>query len=383
MGAATAATGPAGAGGTARGAGPGRIYRVGFVMEYLVGHVTFAKMLQRVVERDPSVQAEWLLVEPTTGLWPATMFPFSRNYTLRSSANARRMVGRAGRFDVVFLHTQTLALFSGLLARRVPSVLSTDATPKNMDEAFPTHRQQSPPVEELKRRFLGPVLRRPTYTMPWSEWCARSLVDDYGADPRRMHMVRPGVDLERWPAPPRASRGPLRVLFVGAEFERKGGPHLLAALAALEAEWECDIVTKSDVPGGDRVRVHRDLGQHDPRLHALFAAADVFVLPTLGDAMPWVIIEAMASGLAVVSTRIGAVPELVLDGATGLLVGPGDVAGLAEALKRLAARPEVRLGMGAAARRRAEEMFDERRNGPQVLELLKRAADEAGPARSR
>ena len=66
---------------------PGRIYRVGFIIEYSIGHVTFAKMLQRVVQADPSVEADWFLIGPTTKLWPAAMFPFSRNYSLAVSAS--------------------------------------------------------------------------------------------------------------------------------------------------------------------------------------------------------------------------------------------------------------------------------------------------------
>ena len=358
----------------------GQPYRIGFVMEYSIGHVTFTQMLQRVVERDPSVRAEWFLIGPTTEVWPATMFPFSRNYTLSASASARRMVGRAPAFDVLFMHTQTVTLFMASLMRRLPSVISTDGTPKNIDESWPWHHEASRPVAAVKRRLLGSVLRRATYMMPWSEWCARSLVSDYGVEPGRARIVRPGVDVASWDVGPRTGGGPLRVLFVGGVFERKGGPDLLAALQALDVDWECDIVTKSDVPGGPRVRVHRHLDQDDPELRALFGAADVFVLPTVGDTMGLAIVEAMAAGLPVVSTRIGALSEVVLEGTTGFLVQPGDVAALAEALKRLAARPELRREMGAAARRRACQLFDERVNGPEVLELLKTAADEGAGA---
>ena len=118
-------------------------------------------------------------------------------------------------------------------------------------------------------------------------------------------------------------------------------------------------------------------------MRALFAAADVFVLPTAGETMGFAIIEAMAAGLPVISTRVGElVPEVVDDGTTGILVPPGDVAALTGALKRLAEHPELRREMGAAGRRRARQLFDERVNGPRVLELVKTTAD-AGPGRRR
>jgi glycosyltransferase involved in cell wall biosynthesis len=90
---------------------------------------------------------------------------------------------------------------------------------------------------------------------------------------------------------------------------------------------------------------------------ALLAAADLFVLPSLDDAFPTAILEAMAAGLPVVATRAGGIPEIVDDGATGLLVPPGDAAALARAISTLLADPAARKSLGEAGRRRAGERF--------------------------
>ena len=90
----------------------------------------------------------------------------------------------------------------------------------------------------------------------------------------------------------------------------------------------------------------------------LLAAADVFVLATRSEGHPVSVLEAMAAGLPVVASRVGGVPEQVVDGETGVLVDPGDPDALATALARLAADPSLRRRMGDAGRTRAEERFD-------------------------
>jgi glycosyltransferase involved in cell wall biosynthesis len=93
----------------------------------------------------------------------------------------------------------------------------------------------------------------------------------------------------------------------------------------------------------------------------IMQASDVFVLPTMFDAQPTVIIEAMASSLPVVSTTFAGVPDMVTDGEHGLLVPPDDVPALTEALARVIGDPELARRMGRAGRARAEAEFAKRR----------------------
>ena len=90
----------------------------------------------------------------------------------------------------------------------------------------------------------------------------------------------------------------------------------------------------------------------------LLASADVFVLPSRSEGHPVSVLEAMAAGLPVVASRVGGVPEQVVEGETGLLVEPGDPEPLAAALERLTDDPALRRRLGAAGRARAEERFD-------------------------
>lgn len=101
---------------------------------------------------------------------------------------------------------------------------------------------------------------------------------------------------------------------------------------------------------GIAARLHL-LGLRDdvPRLHL---AADVFVQPSLSEGLPLAILEAMGAGLPVVATRVGGVPEAVLEGETGCLVAPGDPEALAAALRPLLEAPSLRARFGAAGARR-------------------------------
>lgn len=175
-----------------------------------------------------------------------------------------------------------------------------------------------------------------------------------------------------------------RLLFVGALCHRKGLVDLVTALHVLRArgvdDWDLEIVGGAAEVGdeeADEIRaVVRRAGWGDAltgvhqgaALGARFRAADVFVLPSLAEGQPMVILEAMATGLPVVATRVGAVPDMVRDRVDGILVEPRDVAALAAALGELLGSAELRRRMGAAARDHAEERYDMTRLRQQLSE---------------
>ncbi len=372
-------------------------YRLGFVMEQAMGHVTHHRAMLAEAARDPSVQATCMAVPyHADDLWQR-MPAVSDNLSLLLSVRARRTIARrrriVGDFDGLFFHTQVTALLSLDLMRSVPTVVSLDATPLNADPQTaecPSPHARRPdgrgPWDRLKRIWNRRAFRRAAALITWSEWARASLIRDYGIPSEKVRVIPPGVDLSLWrPAKGEKASERLRMLFVGAHFARKGGDVLMSAFRALGPQAELDIVTPDTegIPQTDgNLRVHRNLAINSSELRGLYAAADLFVLPTLNDCTPLVILEAMASGLPVVSTDIGAIREQVIQGETGLLVRPGDAADLAGVLRSLAEDPDRRRRMGRAARARADERYCAKRNYGQVLGLLKTLVDASRSSRA-
>lgn len=359
-------------------------YRLGLVMEESLGHGTHRRALAAHLASEPDVEPTWVDVPyHADDAW--SRLPLVKdNWSLRGGLRARARLGRALRdrsLDGLLFHTQVAALCSRDLLRRLPSVVSLDATPRNLDSvgaAYGHRPEGQDPLGRLKRAWNGAVLRAATALAPWSEWARRSLIDDYGVPAERTVVIPPGVDLRAWRPGPRAGGGPARLLFVGGDFTRKGGHDLLAVLPEV-AGCELDVVTGAAAlpEPGPRVRVHRGLRAGDAALRRLFREADALVLPSRGECFGLVLLEAMASGLPVVATRVGAIPELVEDGVTGHLVAPGDRAALAGALRSLVASRAQRACMGRAARARAEARFDAARTYARLVALLRRCVDAA------
>lgn len=101
---------------------------------------------------------------------------------------------------------------------------------------------------------------------------------------------------------------------------------------------------------------------------AVLAAADIVAMPSLSEGFPLAVLEAMMAGRAVVASRVGGIPEMIIDGETGLLVPPADPGALASALGWLIASPSLRKRLGEAARERALQEF----HRPIMLDRLER-----------
>lgn len=200
-----------------------------------------------------------------------------------------------------------------------------------------------------------------------------SLADDLrqAGDPvERIHVVPPGRDVAEsaGPAPGDLRQGRrVALLCVGNWLERKGIVELLQAFGTLDQDAATLHMvgdTLAETPYARRVRarlaqpdLRRRVVVHGPlslgEVAAMYAAADAFVLPSLKEPYGTVYGEAMACGLPVVGWRAGNLPFLAEHEREGLLIQPGDLAGLAVAMRRLADDADLRTRLGTAARRRA------------------------------
>ena len=341
--------------------------RATFICEATVGHVAFGHRLRRVASARAGLETTWVDISPDEPRVSRTtkaverLPPFDRIWTARASLRAREALRASPSTpDVLFFHTLAPALLADRWLRRIPTVISVDATPINVDEvgAGYGHAASARPIEFVKRQLVRRAFDNASAIIAWSHWVERSLLEDYGVDAAKIVVQAPGVPTDEFQPGARDHDGAVRFLFVGGDFVRKGGPELLAAFATLPGHCELDIVTGDAVSAADRIRVHRGLGPGDQELRRLYGAADVFVLPTKADTWGHAVVEAMASGLPVITTGVGALPEIVDDGAEGLIVVPGDQRCLAAAMVRLVDDPARRARLGAAGRHRAVSEFD-------------------------
>lgn len=217
-------------------------------------------------------------------------------------------------------------------------------------------------------RMQGKVARRARKILTPSQASKRDIVKDFGVDPERLQVILLGVDDGF--RPPTAPRVPGRILaMASADAPMKGIATLLEAFAKLRTERDVELVlvTKPLAGGrteqlidrlsiGDSVRfVH---GVSDAELVDLMGSAEIACVPSLYEGFSLPTAELMACETPLVVSRAGAIPEVVgPDGECADLVTPGDVGELESALAALLDDPERRARMGAAGRRRVQELF--------------------------
>ena len=227
------------------------------------------------------------------------------------------------------------------------------------------------------------LLRAAAHVFPMSRWAAGSVIADCGVAPEVVTVMPPSIEVARFsPAQLTRRAGPLRVIFIGNDIARKGGVDLanwidgpLAGLAELH-------VVSGDPAAqalSDRATVHGRV-PNARLVSELLPSMDVLCLPTRSDMSPQVLAEAAAAGLPTVASRIGGIPDMILEGETGLTVPAGDGAGFVAALTRLAKDRALTARIGTTARAHALEAFDATRNFNQLIDRLVALARPEGSA---
>jgi glycosyltransferase involved in cell wall biosynthesis len=297
----------------------------------------------------------------------------------------RRWTEESGRLLDAFEESYDLIFELGTLlapgpdfARR-PYVIYTDntlaLTLRHYPQWWPTDEVANAEAVELERQ----VSTSARLVMTLSEWARRSMIDDYGCRPERVIAVGGGSGA----VPEARARWASRVaLFVGNDFERKGGHVLLAAWPKVRERLpgaELWVVGPRRKRGS--VAGVRWMGRVDATtLASLREQSAVFVLPSLFEPWGFVFNEAMSAGLACIGTTACAMPEIIRNEETGLLVEPGAEDELGAAVCRLLGDPTLAERMGRAAL----EDYVERGTWDHVADRIERAmttmASEPEPA---
>jgi glycosyltransferase involved in cell wall biosynthesis len=290
--------------------------------------------------------------------------PSVQSYCVPTSSRIKRFLGvlkiaRRVRPDIVHNHTSWYGLFAGAIvgAKRVETVHNTYHW-----------------LTRFQKVLYGVYCLLADRIIAVSE-----VVKDYTLKefpffrPGKFYVIYNGVDteafqqLDRQEGNPRADPPAIPVIgFIGRLTEQKGVAYLLDAAALLQSrKIRCRVVIVGD--GELRKQLEekaRSLGLdevsftgYQRNIKDVLATLDVFVLPSLWEGFPVSLVEAMASGLPIVATRVGGTGEAVLHGTTGYLVEPRDAEALAERIAQLLTDSETRNRMQLAAQQRVREHF--------------------------
>lgn len=308
-----------------------------------------------------------------------------------------RLARRFRERPVDLLHTSNTGCEESAIAARlagVPKILGTFHVDPTSDTCLarsgPGHRV----LECLSNHSLHRAIAVSEATK--TDWVRRTFLAG-----GRVLTIPNGVDPDQFPRgdqPRTARRGvgmpPDAQPVIGGAgrlVEAKGFSYLLEALALLSGDYPAlTLVLAGDGPMRESLRKQASaLGIAD-RVHFIgfcgdiqrfYNALDVFVLSSICDALPYVVLEAMAAELPVVGTSVGGVPEIIVSGGTGILVPPRDPCGMAAALRPLLDSPALRRRMGHAGRERVAQHFNTTTAVPRTIEVYRDMLRDVTPRR--
>ena len=309
----------------------------------------------------------------------------------RQALHLLRSAIRSSGCEVVHAHLGTSAALVPLAARqvRIPCVTTL--------HHVPARRMRDGPRRDLVKEWLWTrSAERGAALIYVSEAARRAAVDLVGPARPTWRVLHNGVDLSRWRPPSTGRRPPLP-----ADLPVPPGAPVVTIVAALRRLKGHDValrawpLVRTRFP--DAVLLIVGDGPHAPVLHAAAGEGVVFtgaredvpqilhgstlaLLPSFTEALPTAMIEAAGAGLAAVATTVGGTPEIVEHGRTGLLVAPGDVRSLADAVITLLDEPARREAFGRSAQQLAEERFDVRRWAARLAQLYAESCRSPVPA---
>jgi glycosyltransferase involved in cell wall biosynthesis len=220
-----------------------------------------------------------------------------------------------------------------------------------------------------------------------TDYAAQFLRERFPERADRVQRIYNGLDLTEFDRANFASTPPL-IIAVGRLIPKKGFSDLIRACSLLAERgnsFQCEIIGEGPLGNGlheqiealslrDHVRLSGAKPQSEVRRR--LAAANVFVLPSVIDPdggmdnLPTVIMEAMATGLPVVSTNLGGIPEMVVENETGFLVQPGDVESMAHAIQKVISETSLAARLGQAGFQRAKTLFSIEKNVRELYALI-------------
>jgi len=334
------------------------------IFSTLLGYKATAARLVEILNRQPEFEPTYVHVNREdygaipAPWWVRTTNPWHAEFLARQKA--RPVIGLP--FELLLVQGWELTVAFRHLAQRLPAAVLLDSVPATVDAQ---QRRQGRKgwrrllSHQMHHRQFARAARDFRFFLPMGSDCAEALERDYAVEPDRCFVTLAPQDLGLWKAAARDYRRPLKLLFAGNDFVRKGGDFLLQLYADhLAGAWTLTIasndptVATRQLPKG----VTWLRGRNCDQMLDVYRAHDVFLLPTQQDYMPQVLAEALATGLPCLAADVGGIRDLVRDGETGFLMPPAAPASAwAERLRGLADNPAEIRRLSILARQFAEE----------------------------
>ena len=318
----------------------------------------------------------------------------------RSASKKLKELNKQNNFDIIHANLPLVPSFAipkGASKKIVCAVHSTW-----MGEAIVT-KQDNPkelnPNEKsmlrfnfILRSYEKKLMKRSDALIAVSKYTVDELTDLYGIDEKKIHVIYNGVDVEKFKQRPNIPE--LRrefgleedrkiVLFVGRLYHRKGLETLLRSIPPILEEFKDIRFIISGKGFKQKEESLRNLAKElniedyvtflgyvpDDKLPNVYSFSDIFVLPAIYENFPFAILEAQSTGLPVISTKVGGIPEFLINNENGLLIDPRDPKQLTQSVLALLKDTELAKEMGNRGRKLIEKKFDWRLITGQVIEL--------------
>ena len=294
----------------------------------LLGNKSTASRLTDIFNRMEGVDPTYILLEQEdfrrfpAPRWARATSPWECQYVARQKLK----VAAVGPFDILLVQTWEFVTAFRSLAKRAPAAALMDSIPATMDAQL---RQRG--LGGWKRTLASQVHDLPfaravrdfVYFLPMGSDCADALHTRYGVAKEKCAVTLAPQELDFWKPAPQNPSGRFRLLFVGNDFERKGGEIALRLYSAHLAEF-CSLTIVSNDPCLQNRALPNEVawrrGMNRDGILDLYQQSDLFVFPTQQDYMPQVLAEALSAGLPCMANDVGGIKDLVIDDRTGYLM---------------------------------------------------------------
>lgn len=366
---------------------------VAFVNENALGHSSYLPPFVRFFEQHPECGVSPILLNATPlppeldktanrrirGIWRIGLDDFISRWRHVVSAHVLeqvRSLQQTRRLDAVVVNTQSVGLDLTALPDSIRLLVCLDATFAQLSRS-PWFAPNAPSRWFLpwmtrslmeKERLL---FQRADQLLAWSDPVAESLHSEYRIPQSCISVLPPSIQLRTPPESPRPAGSRPRILFVGGDFIRKGGPILLEAFRRfLRPRCELHLVTQSPLPPEEGVVVHRGLKAYSQEWLQCWNTADLFVFPSRLETFGIVLVEALAFSVPTISADAGAARMILDEERAGWLLHELTPEALASCVLRLLDDPRGTAQKAAHGLNYVRERFELSANAARLVSLL-------------